>query len=290
MEDHAKPKLDQFEQQLEAMNKRFDDMQWVIGAIIIFFGIVISASSGLAVYLFKDQSEAQEKLTAQLQSAVKEQNEKLTQDEKDIKQASQQVLDHASEDADRQTKFVSDYVSGTRADVNTWLDRGRQDSKKFEEEVNSKVSEGYGDPKLDLLGSDNRSLDGGILGASNGQAIDITGNTHHFVHFELRIRNSGTGPSGPVSLKFYSDDIPFTTLSDDVSAGRYSGYMLPDAVGINRATSGSGIPGGGFTYIDDFKLDVQDKLPPAHYHALVRTYYGPHRSAVIDTRAVLVIN
>jgi hypothetical protein len=276
--DDVKAKLDEFEQRLSAINKRFDDMQWVVGAIIIFFGIVITASSGLAVYLFKDQGDSQERMNTQLQNAIKEQNEKLSQDEKDIKKESDEVLGHASMDADRQTQFVSGYVNGTRSEVSNWIQISRDDYKRLED----KVDEGYGDPKIDLLGPDNRPLENGVLHAIYTERPSA-------IHIEVRIRNSGTGSSGPVSMRVYSNDITFPQESDDLSAGKYSAILYPSGISTNEMTGGAGLPGRGFTDIGDYNLAVRDKPSQGQHQTVIKIYYGAHRSGVAEAKVVLAI-
>jgi hypothetical protein len=281
MENDVKSKLDELDQRLIAINKRFDDMQWVLGMIIIFFGIVITANSGLAVYLFIDQSDAKRNISDQLQKALKEQDDKLSKDEDDIRRDSHDLLNHASTEVDRQTNFVSGYISNTRSDI-----------LEFKSEVDRKLSEGYGDPRVEILGADNLPLQGGQLEAVNGMT-PANGFNKPVIRFELRVHNSGSGPTGPLALKFYSDDIPFVGPSDNFDAGHHTDVLYPNIININSLTGGTGVPGagvpGGFTYIDGFNLDVQKELPPGQYHALIRCYFGPRKSVTADTRVVFVI-
>jgi hypothetical protein len=93
--------------------------------------------------------------------------------------------------------------------------------------------------------------------------------------FDIVTENDGTGSSGEIWYKFYTDEsLNLGTSVTDANIDnriKYQGFISPSVQTV------SAIPGGGFSIENYFHLDIFNKSLPdlTHSHlAMLRVYYG----------------
>jgi hypothetical protein len=289
MEPDVQAKLDQVEQQLIAVNSRFDDMKSTLSNLITFFGIVIGAFTLLTGLMFKDQNDLGNELSGRLSDSLKEQKGEVDTATAKVVSDTDKAIDRADQRDNNLLTFTSGTLARSSEEVTHHIEKDDERIRDFESDVDSKLGQGYGDPKLELLGPDNRPLEGGELEGTFDHNYCSTRNTIGCIHFEVRLRNSGSGSSGPIFFRVYSSKIHFPQKSPDADAGKYSATLYPNVIQDNTLSLGAGLPGGGFTSIAPYNLDVAETVSPGQYDLLIKCFYGSHKSGVAEAKAVLVI-
>jgi hypothetical protein len=140
----------------------------------------------------------------------------------------------------------------------------KQSLRDFQRQLREDLGKSEGIPQVELFGINRQPLDGQeILGTfrtkNDGVQLVIT-------HF---LKNSGTGTTGPISVKIYAPaPVHLDSQSTDETGYDYETYITPKNLEPNEAP-------GGLTSEWTLNLDLPfGAPPPGKYRMLIKVYYG----------------
>ena len=146
----------------------------------------------------------------------------------------------------------------------------RESLRDFQKNLREDLGKAEGTPQLDLLGTNGQPLAGQDIVATffeEDHTLEIVVN-----HF---IRNTGTAPTGPMTVKVYTPaQIELDTRSTDEAGFKYETVITP------KDLDPSELPGGLSTeWYHRVGLKRPVRPAPGRYPSLVKIYYGKGRMA-----------
>jgi hypothetical protein len=140
--------------------------------------------------------------------------------------------------------------------------------RDFVKDVKEDLGKVSAAPEIELLGVDRQPLAGQELKAE----FDLRPDGYMYLVINHMLRNTGTGLSGPLYVKYYaSDPVVFSNKSSDESKFKYEVAVTP------KDLFPSEIPG---QYSSDWyqSIYLPNKKPPkGKYDMLVKVFYGKGR-------------
>ena len=137
----------------------------------------------------------------------------------------------------------------------------------FKTEMREELGKADAAPEIELLDPAGQPLNDAIVPATID--LDEQKPPRPQINFAFRLRNTGKGSSGPISMKFYvAAPLKFYNTSIDERGFTSEDYITPKDIEPNE------IPGGGYNGIYHNSRTISEAVSAARYPMMAKVYYG----------------